>query len=272
MCARCHTEERPTYANGAHTWHSAEFTDAVNGACYLSPTGSQKTLTCTHCHDPHGPSVKLTAADLKTANQLCISCHEEYREASALAAHTHHEPTSTGSNCLDCHMPRITEGLRNVVRSHRITSPTERSMIEKNQPNACNLCHLDKPIDWTINRLREWYGDGHEYADFELNSNYPNRAGAVGAGWLQGRHQPTRLVGADALARNELASNLPALLAVLANDDNAEVRRFTQRRIEERLQLRLRDEGYAFYQHQDQRRAVIARIRGKIETMAKALE
>ena len=59
-------------------------------------------------------------------------------------------------------MSRINEGLQDVVRTHMICSPTQPGMIEANHPNACNLCHLDKPIDWTIEKLRAWY-------DFEFS-------------------------------------------------------------------------------------------------------
>ena len=43
---------------------------------------------------------------------------------------------------MNCHMPRINEGLQEVVRTHTIFSPTNSAMIESNQMNACNQCHV----------------------------------------------------------------------------------------------------------------------------------
>jgi len=270
MCARCHSGDRPTFANGAHTWHSAEFSDAVNGACYVNATGRHRnTLTCTTCHDAHRSSRETEPGIL---DQNCVSCHEQFQDPAALAEHTHHQPESAGSSCMNCHMPRISEGLQDIVRSHRITKPTDSKMIEANQPNACNLCHLDQPIDWTIRHLRSWYGSEHSYADFELDRNYPQRNQAVGLSWLESKHEPTRMVGADALAQKELPTYVSQLLDILINEGNADIRRFTQRRIEEKLKLRLRDHDYAFYHSNAKRKAAIDKIRAKLETGAAALE
>ena len=30
--------------------------------------------------------------------------------------------------------------------------------LKTGRPNACNLCHLDKSLDWTARYLSEWYG------------------------------------------------------------------------------------------------------------------
>ena len=44
------------------------------------------------------------------------------------------------------------------MRSHRIDSPSVRVSVESGRPNACNLCHLDKTLDWSNQYLNEWYG------------------------------------------------------------------------------------------------------------------
>jgi len=40
---------------------------------------------------------------------------------------------------MNCHMPKINEGINSLVRTHTIFSPTNPAMIEANRPNACNL-------------------------------------------------------------------------------------------------------------------------------------
>jgi len=44
------------------------------------------------------------------------------------------------------------------MRSHTISIPTATETAEFDRPNACNLCHLDKTLGWTAERLNEWYG------------------------------------------------------------------------------------------------------------------
>ena len=263
ICARCHSGGRKPYANGIHTWNSTEFTDGASGFCYTRQPDSaseRRTLTCVHCHDPHegiGQTWKRTEAE---DSAKCMDCHQQFRNELVLTAHTHHAPASSGSQCMNCHMPKITEGLETMVRTHRIFNPTDRDMIENNEPNACNLCHLEKPIDWTIGHLRDWYGRRHRYDERKLTANYPNRRGSVALGWLRSAHHPTRLVAADFLAREGLSWALPQLLDVLAADSNVINRQFTQRRIEEKLGLRLKDLGYQFYFPEAERQAVAGRL------------
>lgn len=267
ICARCHTGGRKPFANGVHTWNSTEFTDGANGFCYTRQPDSaseRKTLTCVHCHDPHegiGQTWKPAPAE---DSAKCMDCHEQFRNELVLTAHTHHGPDSAGSQCMNCHMPKITEGLETMVRTHRIFNPTDRDMIESNEPNACNLCHLEKPIDWTIGHLREWYGRRHRYDERKLTANYPNRRGSVALGWLRSAHHPTRLVAADTLAREGLSWSLPQLMEVLASDSNIINRQFTQRRIEEKLGLRLKDLGYQFYAPEAERKTAAKRIEPQI--------
>ncbi len=135
-------------------------------------------------------------------------------------------------------------------------------MIGANQPNACNLCHLDKPIDWTLRYLREWY-KAPAFDEARLKAGYPDRAGAVGLGWLKSPHEPTRLVAAEALARAKADWALPRLIDML-DDPFLLNRQFTARRLEEWRGVNLRDFGYHFYQLPDERRAPLERVRKEL--------
>jgi len=263
-CAKCHTGGRPEYANGNHTWNSTEYSDAVRGFCYNPKKAAaigKSFLTCVHCHDPHesiGPKWSRTPAQ---DDQSCLACHEQFKPAEALTAHTHHAAGSEGSHCMNCHMPKINEGLQDMVRTHRIFNPTEPRMIEANQPNACNLCHLDKPIDWTLSHLRDWYGDEHRYDERQIARNYPNRGDAVGLGWLRSPHGPTRVSAAEALAKSDHRWALPHLLDFLVTEENLVYRQFTQKRLEEKLGFDFDSNGYRFYMMADERRAAIEKLR-----------
>jgi predicted CXXCH cytochrome family protein len=262
-CAKCHSGPRPEFASGHHTWNSTEYADAVRGACYAPGEGSlqpPRSMTCVHCHDPHkatGAKWQLTPAQ---DDQKCLDCHQQFEPAADRQAHTHHPLESSGSRCMNCHMPKINEGLQDMVRTHRIFSPTEPRAIGANQPNACNLCHLDKPIDWTIDNLKKWYGDEHRFSEAALAANYPNREGAVGLGWMNSPHEATRLVAAEALAKARVPEALPALFNLLEKDPYLINRQFTQKNLDEWLNVKLKEEGYQFYMTEPERAATLKRI------------
>ncbi len=250
-CARCHLGSRPAFAAGMSTWNSVEYSDAARGSCYSK-------LRCIDCHSPHraiGPKWTVLAA---REDAVCLKCHEQYRPDDRRLAHTHHPAGSAGARCLNCHMPRINEGLQDVVRTHMIYEPTRADMIEANHPNACNLCHTDRPIDWTLKYLKDWYGK--TYDEGRIAAHYPDRAGPVGLGWLKSPNESVRMVGADALLRARDRSALPQLLGAL-DDPYLLNRQFAARGLQEMLGLRLAEHGYRFYQSPEERRGPLKALR-----------
>jgi predicted CXXCH cytochrome family protein len=250
-CGRCHAGDRPQYANGSATWNSTEYTDAMRGGCYSQ-------LTCTRCHDPHesiGHEWSHTPAE---DDAVCLSCHQKFEHEPARAAHTHHSLNHDGSRCMNCHMPRINEGLQEVVRTHTIFSPTDRSMIEMNHMNACNLCHVERPIDWTLTHLKNWYGK--TFREGKIDANYPHRDGPAAIGWLKSDNESVRLVAADALARGEARWALPEL--ILALDDPFLLnRQFARIGLEKMLTVKLSEFGYQFYQTREERALPLQKLR-----------
>jgi predicted CXXCH cytochrome family protein len=128
-----------------------EYNGLIESACY-----TQGGMTCLACHSMHqsNPNDQL-AAGMET-NVACYQCHALYREK--LKQHTHHVADSSGSLCYNCHMPHTTYGLFKGIRSHQISSPSVASTVATGRPNACNLCHLEKPLSWTAETLSSWYG------------------------------------------------------------------------------------------------------------------
>jgi predicted CXXCH cytochrome family protein len=224
---------------------------------------SRPGMTCVHCHNPHqgiGPKWTRTPQE---DDAKCLDCHEQFTDKTRRRAHTHHAENSEGDRCMNCHMPRITESLQDVVRTHMIFNPTDRRMIEANHPNACNLCHLKENIDWTLSYLKQWYPrTAGPYAADKLAAQYPNRNGPVGLGWLKSAHPPTRLVAAETLARVNARWALPDLVGLL-DDPYLINRRFTQVRLGEMLGTDLRQFGYRFYQMPAERQAPIEKIRAQ---------
>ncbi|GAG16033.1 unnamed protein product [marine sediment metagenome] len=161
-------------------------------------------------------------------------------------------------------MPRLTEGLQDVVRTHMIFSPTNRRMIEANQANACNLCHVEKPIDWTLTHLKNWYPDAvPNYSETRIAANYPHRDGSVAVGWVKGKNEFTRMVAADALARAGAKWALPVIIDQL-DDPYVVNRQFTQKALDEMLGIDIRDFGYRFYMSSDERREPLKQLRSEL--------
>jgi predicted CXXCH cytochrome family protein len=250
VCSRCHVGLRPEFPGGASTWNSAEYSDALRGGCYSQ-------LRCVDCHEPHhtiGPAWAHTADH---DDGLCLRCHKAYQEARARQAHTHHSAGSDGDRCMNCHMPRVNEGLDAVVRTHTIHSPTRPAVIEQNGPNACNLCHLDRSIDWTLQFFQKWYG--RRFNEYEIAKNYANRQAPVGSLWLQHPFRATRLVTAAAYARRKKADILPELLGIL-DDPYLLNRQFGQMAVEELCGQSLAKWGYQFTLSPEERRTVLHQV------------
>ncbi len=132
-----------------------------------SPCFQRGEMSCLSCHELHPSTRDAGSLGEWADDQLrpgmrgsaaCTQCHAEYAEPEKLLAHTHHAAGSSGSNCLNCHMPFTTYGLTKAMRSHTITSPSIAATLATGRPDACNQCHLDKPLGWAADHLHEWYG------------------------------------------------------------------------------------------------------------------
>lgn len=115
-------------------------------------------ISCLSCHSPHAddPDDLLTVP--RDGDEGCTQCHDGFVEPKRLEAHTRHRADSAGSRCYNCHMPNTVYGLLKATRSHEITNPTVASDLRAGRPNACSLCHSDRPLGWVGERLAEWYG------------------------------------------------------------------------------------------------------------------
>jgi len=139
-----------------------EFNALSNSACF-----QRGEMTCLSCHQMHqtadDPRPAAEWADDQLApgmdgNQACVECHQQFADSDAVVQHTHHLAASSGNVCYNCHMPHTSYGLMKATRSHQISSPSVAASVTTGRPNACNQCHLDKTLQWTANRLDQWYG------------------------------------------------------------------------------------------------------------------
>jgi len=114
--------------------------------------------TCVTCHSqPHTIDVDRNPKLRPNNNALCTGCHTSI--AINISAHTHHAATSSGSSCIECHMPATVISLKSRMRDHSMSIPAPENTIRHDIPNACNLCHRNKGADWAVRQTNAWYGD-----------------------------------------------------------------------------------------------------------------
>ena len=164
VCARCHggavTEADATPDDVAHIVGTLDdrrgvFPDGrAAGQVYQypsfvrSPCYREGGLSCTDCHDAHGPDRGGAAG----SDARCVGCHA----GKAAPSHTFHEAASAGSRCVECHMPRLLSGLTAHQRDHRISVPMPELAVV---PDACTACHKERTKEWAIGAVRERWGE-----------------------------------------------------------------------------------------------------------------
>jgi predicted CXXCH cytochrome family protein len=131
----------------------------MQGNDFVSSQMYTHGVACFSCHDVHGTA--NNADLLKPASVMCLECHGPNSpngpRAASVEEHTHHKPGSRGSECIECHMPKIEPTIADVnVRAHtfRFITPTATAGLKI--PNPCTTCHADKSLDWATTALKGW--------------------------------------------------------------------------------------------------------------------
>jgi predicted CXXCH cytochrome family protein len=176
----------------------AEYLGLLETACYQA-----EQLSCLSCHSMHNSDPDTQLGKNMQGNQACLQCHQGFAES--IEEHTHHPAQSSGSQCYNCHMPHTSYALLTAMRSHRIDSPNVTSSLEHGRPNACNLCHIDKTLQWSAEHLHDWYQQP------ELTFTTDQREAAASLLWL--------LTG-DAMQRALAAWHLGWSPAIAASGDD----------------------------------------------------
>jgi hypothetical protein len=155
-----HFVEDRFWSDGMVRVSGREYNGLIESPCYRG--GELSCLTCHALHkgrDDPRPPADWANGQLKPeaqGDQACLACHAPLRDR--IAEHTHHDAASTGSRCYNCHMPYTSYGLLKAIRSHQVSNPDVAATLRTGRPNACNQCHLDRPLGWTADYLRRWYG------------------------------------------------------------------------------------------------------------------
>ena len=161
---------------------------------FLQSKMHQQGVVCSNCHNPHTLKLK------KTGNAVCTQCHSV--DVFDTNAHHHHEKSSAGAQCVNCHMPEKSYMVVDPRRDHSLRIPRPDLSASLGTPNACNQCHTDKSIDWSLNSFKKWY---------------PERVGAFHVGETFKAAREGTLT--DSAVDNITTTNLETLFEI-SNDDN----------------------------------------------------
>jgi hypothetical protein len=242
VCAQCHSGPSPRFPDGGALRNSSESLDLAASPC----TG----IKCTDCHDPH-----RGGADPARAVAACTGCHR------GIDTRAHAGDGHAAVTCLDCHMPRIVMGIDRYVRSHRISSPAAPAMLVASAPNACNLCHLDRSIRWTLDELALRHGVRRSP---RVLAGYPDPDASVGDVWLASPQPGLRLVATAAYAASPLGRFALRDLFRGLDDDLPHVRVWTQFAVEDILGRKLPPAEYDARAPRPARRAQIDRLAARV--------
>jgi hypothetical protein len=223
-CAKCHTvlftrypytwegRTRNASPGGSHI-NSGEARDLLLGGCSTE-------LHCANCHDPHGKGKSQATPERPAASldALCAKCHTAQGAPERRAAHTHHAPGSAGTHCIECHMPRKNMGLAyDLVRYHRIGSPTDRERVEGDRPLECALCHADRSVQSLVTTMERWWKKSynrsalHELYGTDLSVN------VLEATLRRGKpHEKAVVIGV--VKEQKLAARAPLVVEELDNE------------------------------------------------------
>ncbi len=153
------------WSDGMIKMGGREYSALLRAPCFYRGKGDKK-LTCTHCHSMHRSDADDDRETAQwTDDQLavgargdaaCLSCHA--KADYAVEEHTHHALNNPGSRCQNCHMPYATYTLLKATRNHMVAIPSAATAATTGRPDACSLCHLDKPLLWTARAQKRWWG------------------------------------------------------------------------------------------------------------------
>lgn len=106
-------------------------------------------VVCSDCHEPH--TLKLRAA----GDAVCSRCHEDskYRRR----AHHFHDPGSTGTNCIACHMLAKNYMVIDERHDHSFRVPRPDLSRKLGTPNTCSSCHTEKSVQWAAEAFADRY-------------------------------------------------------------------------------------------------------------------
>lgn len=129
-------------------WHDGQIRDEVYVyGSFMQSKMAQAGVVCSNCHNPHSNNL------VAEGNGVCTQCHKP----ETYDAITHHRHSvSSGSACVNCHMPSQVYMGVDARRDHSMRIPRPDISLSTGSPNACTQCHTDQSDSWAYDALRDW--------------------------------------------------------------------------------------------------------------------
>lgn len=197
------------WKDGSPRLTAYEYQGLTGSECY-----AESELTCVSCHSGHSGDPEGMIEDAMRGDAACQGCHSEIETQ----AHAGHEPDD--ATCRSCHMPELVYGVMSIHPSHLIRNPDPGRTVEFGMPNACNLCHLDRSVNWAAEQMSRLFGKPARSGDITFDAPELMR------GFTQG-DVVYRVVLLDAMRRQGLRHEL--IEANAKADPFGVVRRFGAR-------------------------------------------
>jgi formate-dependent nitrite reductase cytochrome c552 subunit len=173
-----------------------------------------------------------------SAGVTCSDCHTQRQAAEGkcattsmpekfdVAEHHHHQPGSTGAQCVNCHMPTKTYMVVDVRRDHSIRVPRPDLSVALGMPNACTQCHAQRSAEWAAQSVADWFPHGRQTASHYGTAVHAGRIGTADAEQQLDRlildqSQPiiARTTALPLLAPDMTPASEPAIKAAIADAD-----------------------------------------------------
>ncbi|HQQ63192.1 MAG TPA: ammonia-forming cytochrome c nitrite reductase subunit c552 [Pseudomonadales bacterium] len=165
-CAQCHSRRSRISKNNNEKNLLDAFTPALLDESLYHPDGQiqdevyeygsfmqsrmhEAGVTCSNCHNPHSGKTRIEG------NGLCLQCHNASYDSEQ---HHLHKIKTTGSYCVDCHMPTTTYMGVDKRRDHSLRIPRPDLSEKIASPNACTQCHNNKTAAWATKILSGKFG------------------------------------------------------------------------------------------------------------------
>lgn len=168
------------FENGSVRLSSHEYQGILRSVCFVKNKGGE-VINCLSCHTNQNGEIANVKNDEKLLSfEACTNCHQQFSSVETVAEHTKHPLGSESSNCYSCHLPEIAYGHLKFQRTHEISIPNPELTASKNIPNACNLCHLDKSVNWAIEKSKILWKERFQFAEISKDKQFNTAEGLRG--------------------------------------------------------------------------------------------
>lgn len=210
------------WPDGSPRLTAYEYQGITGSACFTKGTPGNR-INCLSCHSMHNGDIKGQITEEKRTNQACTQCHSDLTQSAALTAHTKHGADSAGSSCYSCHMPEVVSGIMAFHETHDITVPNPALTAQKGVPNACNQCHVDKSVKWSVEQAKLLWPGRYKDSLAPVDKQFEIAEGVRG---LFAGDALTRAMMADALTKHSSPEWSSLFLAEAFATENYPIVRF----------------------------------------------